>query len=122
MDNSKIPPCIIKHHTYESNIELEQNSSINITNDNIELNESKNQLINLNESIKKIVKKKKNRCSYCNKKIGLLKLNCRCSTTLLFCSSCILPEIHSCTYDYKSDKKKLMEKLVKVTNEKVIKI
>ncbi|KAI3976027.1 hypothetical protein MKX01_016710 [Papaver californicum] len=40
-----------------------------------------------------------NRCSNCNKKVGLLGFSCRCGG--FYCSMHRLPEIHSCTHDYK---------------------
>jgi hypothetical protein len=63
-------------------------------------------------------KRKKNRCSNCNKAIGFLKLNCECSDKI-FCSSCILPEVHMCTINYKEKRESLKKKLVKVQNNKV---
>jgi hypothetical protein len=75
---------------------------------------------NTNNRCKK-KKKKKNRCSNCNKYIGFIKLNCRCSDKS-FCSACILPELHNCNYDFKKDRHKLEKKLVRVCNEKIIKI
>ncbi|KAJ4965389.1 hypothetical protein NE237_017238 [Protea cynaroides] len=41
----------------------------------------------------------KNRCMSCRKKVGLLGFTCRCGST--FCSEHRLPEMHSCTIDYK---------------------
>lgn len=63
-------------------------------------------------------KKKKNRCNNCNKAIGFLKLTCKCSDRI-FCSSCILPEVHMCTINYKEKKESLKKKLVKIQNNKV---
>ncbi|KAI3977254.1 hypothetical protein MKX01_035984 [Papaver californicum] len=40
-----------------------------------------------------------NRCSNCNKKVGLLGFSCRCGN--FYCSMHRLPEIHGCTHDYK---------------------
>lgn len=66
-------------------------------------------------------KKKKNRCTLCNKKLGLLGFECKCK--LIFCSSHLNPETHSCTFDYKSEQSKKLEKtLVKVVADKVIRI
>ncbi len=69
----------------------------------------------------KKIKKKKNRCTMCNKKLGLLGFECRCK--LMFCSLHLNPETHSCTFDYKSEQCKKLEKtLVKVVADKVIRI
>lgn len=67
------------------------------------------------------LKKKKNRCSCCNKKIGFLKFNCKCSDKD-FCSSCVQPELHNCTHDFKADKTRLKQSLVKICNQKIIPI
>ncbi|KAJ4966566.1 hypothetical protein NE237_018415 [Protea cynaroides] len=42
----------------------------------------------------------KNRCMSCRKKVGLLGFKCRCGST--FCPKHRLPEMHSCTIDYKA--------------------
>ena len=47
---------------------------------------------------------------------------CKCSDTNKFCSRCILAETHNCLYDYKNDKTILINKLVKVENNKIIPI
>lgn len=67
---------------------------------------------------KKTKKKKTNRCFACRKKIGIMIFNCKCSDNM-FCSSCVLPEKHLCTYNFKDDKEALKKKLVKITNRKV---
>ncbi|OIT34017.1 PREDICTED: zinc finger A20 and AN1 domain-containing stress-associated protein 4-like [Nicotiana attenuata] len=41
-----------------------------------------------------------NRCSVCRKKVGLTGFKCRCGTT--FCGTHRYPEIHGCTFDFKS--------------------
>lgn len=66
-------------------------------------------------------KKKKTRCFNCNKHIGLLKFNCKCSDKN-FCSSCVQPELHKCTFNFKADKDRLKKSLVKITNQKIIPI
>lgn len=66
-------------------------------------------------------KKKKNKCFHCKKKIGFLKFNCKCSDKD-FCSSCVQPELHNCTYNFKDDKTRLKESLVKICNQKIIPI
>ena len=40
------------------------------------------------------------RCSQCNKKLGLSTFKCKCA--LVFCSQHRLPEEHECTYDHKA--------------------
>ena len=68
-------------------------------------------------------KPKKNRCATCNKKVGLLGFSCACSELLVFCGAHRLPENHNCNYDHGGHGKcVLATKLVKVVNEKVIKI
>ena len=42
----------------------------------------------------KIKKTKKNKCSFCNKKLKLITYDCKCG--LKFCSECRYPEIHKC--------------------------
>jgi predicted nucleic acid binding AN1-type Zn finger protein len=71
-----------------------------------------------------LVKKvKKNRCIICNKKIGLLGFECKCSPNIKFCAEHRLPENHGCTFDHKKEGLGfLADKLIKVTSEKVIKI
>ena len=56
--------------------------------------------INTNQKPNKI-KKKKKRCNYCNKKLPLIPINCKCG--LNFCNSCRDPNIHNCTFDYKKN-------------------
>ncbi|XP_055807733.1 zinc finger A20 and AN1 domain-containing stress-associated protein 4-like [Solanum dulcamara] len=41
-----------------------------------------------------------NRCSICRKKVGLTGFKCRCGTT--FCGTHRYPEIHGCSFDFKS--------------------
>ncbi|RZC57707.1 hypothetical protein C5167_005014 [Papaver somniferum] len=41
-----------------------------------------------------------NRCSTCNKRVKLMGYGCRCGN--FYCSMHRYPEIHACTYDYKS--------------------
>jgi hypothetical protein len=77
-----------------------------------------NQPISIDSNLKK---KKKNRCFKCNKKLGILGFECKCK--IRFCSSHLTPEIHNCTFDYKSEKCKQLEKtLVKVVADKIIRI
>ncbi|CAN4109520.1 unnamed protein product [Withania somnifera] len=41
-----------------------------------------------------------NRCSVCRKKVGLTGFKCRCGTT--FCGTHRYPEIHGCSFDFKT--------------------
>ncbi|XP_010515753.1 PREDICTED: zinc finger A20 and AN1 domain-containing stress-associated protein 6-like [Camelina sativa] len=41
-----------------------------------------------------------NRCTTCRKRVGLTGFKCRCGTT--FCGAHRYPEVHGCTYDFKS--------------------
>lgn len=60
----------------------------------------------------------KPRCFNCNKKLSLMKFECKCRNT--FCQSCLLPEKHNCTFDFKADgKAKLENSLEKVVNTKI---
>ncbi|XP_031496479.1 zinc finger A20 and AN1 domain-containing stress-associated protein 4 [Nymphaea colorata] len=43
---------------------------------------------------------KPNRCSSCNKRVGLMGFKCRCGST--FCASHRLPEKHVCSFDFKA--------------------
>ena len=70
------------------------------------------------------VKKKSTskRCYICRKKLGLMSFTCKCSDKL-FCVEHQLPELHNCSFDFKTDGlSKLCEKLIKVEHQKVIKI
>jgi len=63
------------------------------------------------------------RCVVCIKKVGLLGFSCSCSDKNIFCGVHRLPENHSCNFDYKTKgKDSLSSKLIKVENEKLIKI
>jgi hypothetical protein len=59
------------------------------------------------------------RCFLCNKKMGLMEFKCKCEK--IYCLKCKSPELHNCTYNYK-DNSKLNNKLIKVENQKIIKI
>lgn len=87
----------------------------------VDNNKNEKQCEKITNSETKKIKKKKNRCTMCNKKLGLLGFECKCN--LMFCSSHLNPETHSCTFDYKSEQSKKLEKtLVKVVADKVIRI
>ena len=54
------------------------------------------------------MKKKRNRCEICNKKVGLTGLTCRCNK--LFCSEHQYPDEHNCKFDYKEHGKEQLKK------------
>lgn len=115
---------------------LNSTKTNNINFDKIDLNkinrEGKESLVNSrskkefesNETAKKSTKvkiKNKKKCFTCNKKIGLLGFECKCKN--MFCSMHFNPETHNCNYDFKNEQKERLEKqLVKVVNDKVIRI
>lgn len=75
--------------------------------------------MNTHDKPKKI---SKTRCFICRKKVGLMPFTCKCSDHV-FCCNHKLPELHNCTFDFKTDGlQKLSEKLVKIEHCKVIKI
>lgn len=70
------------------------------------------------KKIKTTPKKKINRCTKCNCKIGLLGIKCRCDYS--FCSKCIPSNVHNCTFDYKQMQKDDLTKNLKNGNFKKI--
>jgi len=66
------------------------------------------------------VKKKKNKCQHCKKKLGLFLFTCKCD--LILCQKHLSPHNHSCTFDYMKEKKDLIEKNNPKLGEKFIKI
>ncbi|KAL0725864.1 hypothetical protein Bca4012_040463 [Brassica carinata] len=44
--------------------------------------------------------KRPNRCTTCRKRVGLTGFKCRCGTT--FCGAHRYPEVHGCTFDFKT--------------------
>ncbi len=52
------------------------------------------------------------RCSFCNKKLGLMEYTCKCDKK--FCISHLQPEIHTCTYNYKSEGIALLKKQIEI--------
>ena len=76
-----------------------------------------------NEPIKtdpKTSVKKKNKCQFCKKKLGMISFTCKCGKC--FCQTHLNPHSHKCTFDYVNEKKcklikenpKLGSKLVKI--------
>ena len=119
MDFTIKPNEIQVFKTQETNTKLEYPDY----QDNPEQTTQTNQKIQtqpLDMALKK-KKKKKNKCSHCKKKIGFLKFTCKCSDKD-FCSSCVQPELHNCTHNFKDDKTKLKQSLVKICNKKIIPI
>ena len=63
------------------------------------------------------------RCNFknCNKKLPLSSTKCRCGQR--FCSKHRLPEIHDCSYDYKSEyKDRLKQQNPTIKAVKIIKV
>lgn len=62
--------------------------------------------------------KKKSKCFNCNKKLGLIKYDCKCEHK--FCVGCVLPEVHNCKFNFVEEGKNQLEsKLIKVVNSKI---
>jgi len=60
----------------------------------------------------------KSRCVFCNKKISVMSVECKCGNR--FCIKCRYPEVHNCKYDHKKDELEILEKkLVKVVAKKI---
>ena len=60
----------------------------------------------------------KKRCFSCNKKVGLLGIECKC--TFVFCNGHRLPEDHECEFNHKEKgQKKLETEMVKVEFQKI---
>lgn len=63
----------------------------------------------------------KQRCLQCKKKTGMMSFTCKCNN--IYCLQCKLPEIHSCSFDYKKESKDILNKtLEKVVPDKMNKI
>ncbi|CAG9763356.1 unnamed protein product [Ceutorhynchus assimilis] len=57
-----------------------------------------------------VIIKKKSRCNECNKRLNITNIyNCRCGR--MFCSQHRYSEVHRCTYDYKTEGRKILERL-----------
>lgn len=90
---------------------------------NNNITDSKFELIKTKKAKKKSKKKKSKepkRCQHkeCNKKLGLVKINCKCD--LFFCSKHRSPENHMCTYDYRKNNK--INKVLLEGNSNFIKV
>ncbi|PSS11480.1 Zinc finger A20 and AN1 domain-containing stress-associated protein [Actinidia chinensis var. chinensis] len=51
------------------------------------------------DSVAPVEAKAANRCSSCNKKVGVMGFKCRCGST--FCGAHRYPEKHECSFDFK---------------------
>lgn len=61
------------------------------------------------------------RCFSCREKLGMFGISCKCGH--VYCSQHRMPEDHSCTYDFKSQQKQILEKQnPKVAGSKLEKI
>lgn len=52
------------------------------------------------------------RCDLCKKKLGLMEYRCKCER--VFCISHLQPEIHLCSYDYKSEGIKQLKSVMEI--------
>lgn len=60
------------------------------------------------------------RCYKCHKK-SIFDYKCKCEHS--FCISCISSFVHNCSFDYKNEKRKMLEEQnIKIVSEKVIRI
>ena len=64
--------------------------------------------------------KKYEKCTQCNKKLKLISFTCKCG--FKYCVVHQNPHSHKCTYDYKSEKCKIIEKSNPKLSSKIIKI
>ena len=51
----------------------------------------------------KNIKKKKNKCACCKKKLGLIIFTCKCGH--IYCQTHLNPHNHNCQFDYVKEKK-----------------
>ena len=49
------------------------------------------------------IKKKKNKCACCKKKLGLIFYTCKCGN--IYCQIHLNPHNHNCQFDYVKEKK-----------------
>lgn len=68
----------------------------------------------MNQQSKKEPKKLKPKCHYCNKKLKMMSFTCKCG--LNFCIAHQYPHTHNCSYNYKTEKCKIIE----INNPKLI--
>lgn len=78
---------------------------------------------NNNSHISKVCDKKRCNMDGCKNKLSLIDLSLGCKCEYIYCTKHRLPESHNCTFDHKSNDKKLLEKTVqKCVSDKVTKI
>ncbi|XP_066503682.1 AN1-type zinc finger protein 6 isoform X2 [Hoplias malabaricus] len=66
-------------------------------------------------------KPRRNRCFTCHKKVGLTGFDCRCGN--IFCGTHRYSDVHSCTFDYKSEAaEKIRKENPVIAGEKIAKI
>ena len=62
----------------------------------------------------------KKRCKVCNIKLSLDGWNCKCDSTLFFCTKHRYPFEHNCSFDFKLKEMELLQsKIPKVVHSKV---
>ena len=54
--------------------------------------------------------KQSNRCSQCNKKLGVMEYICKCEKK--YCISHLQPQEHGCTFDYRKEASKEIQKIM----------
>lgn len=54
--------------------------------------------------------KQSNRCACCNKKLGVMEYICKCEKR--FCISHLQPQEHGCTFDYRKEASKEIQKIM----------
>mmetsp|Transcript_26912 Transcript_26912/g.43264 ORF Transcript_26912/g.43264 Transcript_26912/m.43264 type:complete len:464 (+) Transcript_26912:135-1526(+) len=75
----------------------------------------------LRKGSKRKKQQNKNRCFFCNRKVGILGFECRCMFT--FCDKHRFPDAHNCKFDYKQQhKNKLKKDNQALSREKISKI
>ena len=73
------------------------------------------------EEKSKVVQTDKKRCFTCQKKVGLLGIECKCK--FVFCNAHRMPEEHSCEFNFKEKGQKDLEKtVIKVEKGKITQI
>ena len=76
-----------------------------------------------NNSHTKVCSNKKCNMDGCKNKLSLIDLSLECKCKYIYCTKHRLPESHECTFDHKSNDKKILEKTVqKCVGDKVTKI
>ena len=82
--------------------------------------EKKNDKGNDEEKKDEKVLKKKKRCGFCNKKLGMISFTCKCGK--ICCQIHLNPHSHGCTFDYVYEKKCKLENENPKLGCKVIKL